>query len=56
VPTYTESRKRAIQLVRDDLDVVMHEEATGAFNEVTFRLKQPQPSFLALLASGWSPV
>src|SRR6266850_1756123 len=24
--------------------------------EVTFRLKQPQPSFLALLASGWSPV
>ena len=24
--------------------------------EVTFRLKRPQPSFLALLASGWSPV
>jgi peptide/nickel transport system substrate-binding protein len=24
--------------------------------EVTFRLKQPQPSLLALLASGWSPV
>src|SRR5246500_168417 len=23
--------------------------------EVTFRLKRPQPSFLALLASGWSP-
>ena len=24
--------------------------------EVTFRLKRPQPSFLALLAAGWSPV
>ena len=24
--------------------------------EITFRLKRPQPSFLALLASGWSPV
>src|SRR5215472_7216935 len=24
--------------------------------EVTFRLKRPQPSFLALLASGWSPI
>ena len=24
--------------------------------EVTFHLKRPQPSFLALLASGWSPV
>ena len=24
--------------------------------EVTFRLKRPQPSFLALLASGWSPL
>jgi len=24
--------------------------------EVTFRLKRPQPSFVALLASGWSPV
>jgi peptide/nickel transport system substrate-binding protein len=24
--------------------------------EVTFRLKRPQPSFLVLLASGWSPV
>jgi peptide/nickel transport system substrate-binding protein len=24
--------------------------------EVSFRLKRPQPSFLALLASGWSPV
>lgn len=25
-------------------------------HEVSFRLKRPQPSFLALLASGWSPV
>jgi peptide/nickel transport system substrate-binding protein len=24
--------------------------------EVTFRLNRPQPSFLALLASGWSPI
>ena len=24
--------------------------------EVIFRLKRPQPSFLALLASGWSPI
>src|SRR5262249_37916344 len=24
--------------------------------EVTYRLKRPQPSFLALLASGWSPI
>ena len=24
--------------------------------EATFHLKRPQPSFLALLASGWSPV
>jgi peptide/nickel transport system substrate-binding protein len=24
--------------------------------EVTFRLKRPQPSFVALLASGWSPI
>src|SRR5437667_8478108 len=24
--------------------------------EVTFRLKRPQPSFLTMLASGWSPV
>ncbi len=29
--------------------------ANGDF-EVTFRLKRPQPSFLALLAAGWSPV
>ena len=29
--------------------------ASGVY-EVTFRLKRPQPSFLALLASGWSPV
>src|SRR5207253_8821198 len=25
-------------------------------HEVAFRLKRPQPSFIALLASGWSPV
>ena len=24
--------------------------------QVSFRLKRPQPSFLALLATGWSPV
>jgi peptide/nickel transport system substrate-binding protein len=29
--------------------------ANGDF-EVTFRLKRPQPSFIAMLASGWSPV
>ena len=29
--------------------------ANGDF-EVTFHLKRPQPSFLTLLASGWSPV
>jgi peptide/nickel transport system substrate-binding protein len=33
------------------------EEVTIRGNdEVTFHLKRPQPSFLALLASGWSPV
>jgi peptide/nickel transport system substrate-binding protein len=36
----------------DNLDAVT---ANGDF-EVTFRLKRPQPSFLTLLASGWSPV
>jgi peptide/nickel transport system substrate-binding protein len=36
----------------DNLDVVT---ANGDF-EVTFHLKRPQPSFLTLLASGWSPV
>src|SRR5580704_2558896 len=36
----------------DNLDAVT---ASGDF-EVTFRLKRPQPSFLTLLASGWSPV
>jgi peptide/nickel transport system substrate-binding protein len=29
---------------------------TNGDYEVTFRLKRPQPSFLALPASGWSPV
>jgi peptide/nickel transport system substrate-binding protein len=36
----------------DNLDAVT---ASGDF-EVIFRLKRPQPSFLTLLASGWSPV
>jgi peptide/nickel transport system substrate-binding protein len=36
----------------DNLDAVT---ANGDF-EITFRLKRPQPSFLTLLASGWSPV
>ena len=36
----------------DNLDGVT---ANGDF-EVTFHLKRPQPSFLTLLASGWSPV
>ena len=36
----------------DNLDAVT---ANGDF-EVTFHLKRPQPSFLTLLASGWSPV
>jgi peptide/nickel transport system substrate-binding protein len=30
--------------------------STGGAQEVTFHLKRPQPAFLALLASGWSPV
>ena len=29
---------------------------TNGDHEVTFHLKQPQPAFLALLASGFSPV
>src|SRR5580700_7752823 len=36
----------------DNLDAVT---ANGDF-EVTFHLKRPQPSFLTLLASGWSPI
>src|SRR5215468_1797461 len=36
----------------DNLDAVT---TPGDF-EVTFHLKRPQPSFLTLLASGWSPV
>jgi peptide/nickel transport system substrate-binding protein len=36
----------------DNLDTVI---TNGDF-EVVFRLKRPQPSFLTLLASGWSPV
>ena len=34
----------------------LEEVITNGEYEVTFRLKRPQPSFLALLASGWSPV
>jgi peptide/nickel transport system substrate-binding protein len=36
----------------DNLDAV----TTNGDFEVTFHLKRPQPSFLTLLASGWSPV
>jgi peptide/nickel transport system substrate-binding protein len=36
-------------------DNVANVTVNGDF-EVTFRLKRPQPSFLTLLASGWSPV
>ena len=34
----------------------LEEVTTNGDCEVTFRLKRPQPAFLALLASGWSPV
>ncbi|HEX9535696.1 MAG TPA: ABC transporter substrate-binding protein [Stellaceae bacterium] len=34
----------------------LEEVTTNGDYEVTFHLKRPQPSFLALLASGWSPV
>jgi peptide/nickel transport system substrate-binding protein len=34
----------------------LDEVTTNGDYEVTFHLKRPQPSFLALLASGWSPV
>jgi peptide/nickel transport system substrate-binding protein len=34
----------------------LHEVIINGDYEVTFRLKRPQPAFLALLASGWSPV
>ncbi len=34
----------------------LEEVATNGDHEVSFRLKRPQPSFLALVASGWSPV
>jgi peptide/nickel transport system substrate-binding protein len=34
----------------------LEEVTVSGDDEVTFRLKRPQPSFLALLASGWSPV
>jgi peptide/nickel transport system substrate-binding protein len=34
----------------------LEEVTTNGDHEVTFRLRRPQPSFIALLASGWSPV
>src|ERR1700730_15730745 len=34
----------------------LEEVTTNGDFEVTFHLKRPQPSFLVLLASGWSPV
>src|SRR5438128_5676875 len=34
----------------------VEEVTTNGDNEVTFRLKRPQPALLALLASGWSAV
>ena len=34
----------------------LEEVTVNGDHEVTYRLKRPQPSFLALLASGWSPV
>ena len=34
----------------------LEEVIPNSDNEVTFRLKRPQTSFIALLASGWSPV
>ena len=34
----------------------LEEVTTNGEYAVTFRLKRPQPSFLALLAAGWSPV
>jgi peptide/nickel transport system substrate-binding protein len=34
----------------------LEEVSTNGDHEVTFHLKRPQPGFLALLASGWSPV
>ena len=34
----------------------LEEVSVNGDHEVTFHLKRPQPSFIALLASGWSPV
>jgi peptide/nickel transport system substrate-binding protein len=34
----------------------LKEVTTNGDDEVTFHLSQPQPAFIALLASGWSPV
>jgi len=35
---------------------MVDEVTTNGDYEVTFHLKRPQPSFLALLATGWSPI
>ena len=34
----------------------LEQVTTNGDDEVTFRLKRPQPAFLMLIASGWSPV
>jgi peptide/nickel transport system substrate-binding protein len=34
----------------------LHEVTTHGNNEVTFHLKRPQPAFISLLASGYSPI
>src|SRR5207248_1646491 len=34
----------------------LEEVVSNSDFEVTFRLKRPQPAFVALLASGWSPI
>src|SRR6266852_7381487 len=34
----------------------VEEVITNGDNQVTFRLKRPQPALLALLASGWAPI
>src|SRR6516164_9393785 len=34
----------------------LEQVTTKGDDEVTFRLKRPQPAFLMLIASGWSPI
>jgi len=45
-------RKSPRQLWWENLEKI----TTNGEHEVTFHLKRPQPSFIALLATGWSPV